>query len=56
MAFEVMSNSKQDESVLNAQVKTGQTGVELLLQSAKNGTAEVRNLLTHECDIILECR
>lgn len=49
-------SSKVDESVMTSGTPTGLNGVSILLNSVQKGTPEVKNLLSNECDVVLECR
>lgn len=45
-----------DNSVVREPINSGRKGAKQILDSVRNGTAEVRDLLFNECEIIIECR
>ncbi|VDP12535.1 unnamed protein product, partial [Soboliphyme baturini] len=52
-----MAASKSiDESVVTCSLETGVNGIELVVQSMKHGTDEVKDLLDNECTLLYECR
>lgn len=48
--------TKQDEAVLKKPIETSVIGLIRALKVLENGTPEVRDYLSNECDIIYECR
>uniref|UniRef100_A0A915J7N3 Uncharacterized protein n=1 Tax=Romanomermis culicivorax TaxID=13658 RepID=A0A915J7N3_ROMCU len=51
------SNGKTDESLMQPGIQTGGVqGFQHFLNTYTKGTVEVKNLLSYECDFILECR
>lgn len=50
------NNGRIDESLMHPGIPTGVQGFDLLLNSFSGGTAEVKNLLLYECDVVTECR
>lgn len=45
-----------DESVIREPINSGRKGAKQIIDSVNCGTAEVRDLLFNECELILECR
>ncbi|GAB6019233.1 hypothetical protein CHUAL_000840 [Chamberlinius hualienensis] len=50
------ATATEDHSILCRPIQTGQSGIQLAVNSLKNGTAEIRDLLLNECDLIFECK